>query len=59
MIESEMEMTQLEAEHKAELKRIEEMSPKLLEIEIELRYDKLNAPEPKQRMLFGFLSNWC
>ena len=55
MIESEMKLAQLEAEHKAELKRIEEMPPELLKIEMELRYGKPNAPNAKPRMLFGFI----
>ena len=55
MIESEMKLAQLEAEHKAELKRIEEMPLEQLKIEMELRYGKPNAPNAKQRMLFGFI----
>lgn len=55
MIESEMKFAQLESEYKAELKRIEEMPPELLKIEMELRYGKLNAPDQKPRMLFRFI----
>ena len=55
MIESEMKFAQLESEYKAELKRIEEIPPELLKIEMELRYGKLNAPYPKPRMLFRFI----
>lgn len=50
MIESEMKFAQLEAEYKAELKRIEEMPTELLKAEMELRYGKPNASDLKPRM---------
>lgn len=55
MIENEIKLAQLEAEHEAEIKRIEEMPTELLNIEMELRYGRTNAADPNPRMLFGFM----